>query len=218
MTILSTKKLTTTQKALLAAYKVLEVPMISIVYGKGLAMNEKIEHAVFTSVNSVIAVFEKNNVSASLFQQVYCVGTKTKSALEKHGIQVTGMGKDGATLAQILITQFDEIQEISWFCGNLKSNDLPSLMAQNGVMVAEYEVYQTQLTPQEINQSLDAILFYSPSGILSFVQKNKALDIPVVCIGNTTATEALKHFNKVYISNTTTVEAVLEKAKEVLSD
>lgn len=220
MKILSTKILTDIQRELLASYEVEEVSMIDISFGEGFKITEKIENAVFTSANSVRSVFKIHQNKANWFKTVYCVGTKTQSLLEKYGIKVAVVANNAAELAQVLAHKFSEethlLKEISWFCGNLKNDDLPSIMAENGVLVTEYKVYTTTLVPQKINKPFDAILFYSPSGIKSYLQKNKATLAPVICIGVTTATEALNSFEEVYIADETTVESVIAKVKEII--
>ncbi|MGY6648109.1 uroporphyrinogen-III synthase [Wenyingzhuangia sp. IMCC45574] len=215
MRILSTKILTETQKQIVADYEVLEVPMIEISYGEGFKIEEQIPFAVFTSGNSVKSVFGVHKNNKDLFHTVFCVGEKTKYLLEKQGVVVEAVANNALELAETLIAKFKDIQEISWFCGNLRNNDLPTLMAENGVLVTEYLVYQTTLISKKIEEELDALLFYSPSGIRSYLKQNKPTSVPVICIGTTTATEAVQSFENVYIADEQTVESVLLKTKEI---
>ena len=197
-----------------------EISMIEISYGSDFNIEENIINAVFTSANSVRSVFEKHQIATSFFDVVFCVGSKTKQLLESFGIKVALMANNALELAELLAERFarnsESIKEISWFCGNLRNNDLPQIMAENGVLVTEYLVYQTQFIPVKVENNYDAILFFSPSGIASYLKKNKPNSNPVVCIGSTTATKAIEAFDNVYISDTTTVESVLEKVNEIL--
>jgi len=220
MKILSTKKLTTEQRNQLIGFEVEEISMIAISYGNGFKVDEKVKNAVFTSANSVRSVFSIHKNSTEWFDSVFCVGEKTKYLLEKFGLQVTVIANNAMELADALAERFSKdensLKEISWFCGNLRNNDLPSIMADNGVLVTEYLVYQTELIPVKTETIFDAILFFSPSGIKSYLKMNAVNLNPVICIGATTATEAIQHFDNVYISDETSVESVLEKVKEIV--
>ncbi len=220
MKILSTKILSPSQKALFKGYELEEVSMIEIFYGEGFVIDEPIENAVFTSANSVKSVFGIHQNKKEWFQQVYCVGNKTQYLLEEHGIEVAYTAQSayelGTYLANYFTKEVSGLKQISWFCGNLKNNDLPTLMAENGVLVTEYKVYNTDLIPKKVATDFDAVLFFSPSGIQSFLQQNKTTKAPVICIGSTTATAAIQHFENVFISERVSVTAVIEKAKEII--
>ena len=91
--------------------------------------------------------------------------------------------------------------------------------------MTEIEVYKTMLTPKKFENPFDGILFFSPSGVQSFVigQIINSDEIPAFggmtafCIGKTTASEAEKYFGKVEVSPETTVESVIEKVVKTLS-
>ncbi|MDO3695184.1 uroporphyrinogen-III synthase [Wenyingzhuangia sp. chi5] len=213
MKILSTKVLTNHQRDLLKEFDVKEVSMIDISFGENFKVEENIPYAVFTSANAVRSVFEKNKNKAESFQKVYCVGLKTKSLLESFGVQVENVADNALALADILVAK--KIQDIHFYCGNLRNNDLPNVMAENGVLVTEYIVYKTELCKHTFNESFDAILFFSPSGVTSYVKGKNNCNVKVICIGYTTATEALDAFEEVYVAEETSVESVIQKLKEI---
>ena len=221
MKILSTKILSTKQRSLISDFDVQEVSMIDISFGEDFKVEEKVENAVFTSANSVRSVFSVHKNDIANFDTIFCVGQKTKDLLEQLGLQVTVVANNAIELADELANRFSKnensLKEISWFCGNLRNNDLPRIMAENGVLVTEYLVYETKFVPVKLDISFDAILFFSPSGVKSYLKLNKTNSKPVICIGATTATEAIQHFEFVYISDDTSVESVLEKIKEVVN-
>ena len=221
MKILSTKILTTEQRNQLIGFDVKEISMIDVSYGADFEVDEEIKNAVFTSANSVRSVFSIHNNSIAYFDTVFCVGEKTKCLLENFGLQVAVFANNAMELADVLAERFSKeennLKEISWFCGNLRNNDLPSIMAENGVLVTEYLVYNTELISVKTENDFDAIMFFSPSGIRSYLKKNKVNSNPVVCIGATTATEAIQYFDNVYMSDETTVESVLVKVKELVN-
>ncbi|MGY5354009.1 uroporphyrinogen-III synthase [Wenyingzhuangia sp. IMCC45467] len=214
MKILSTKILTPSQKELLSGFSVVEKAMISISFGENFKVDECILHAVFTSANAVKSVFEKNKNKVEHFQNVYCVGLKTKSLLESFGVQVQDVSSNALALAEILVAK--KIEDIHFYCGNLRNNDLPNVMAENGVLVTEYIVYKTEFSEHTFDENFNAVLFYSPSGVSSFVKAKNNCNTIAICIGVTTATEALNSFEQVYMAEETTVESVIEKLKEII--
>jgi uroporphyrinogen-III synthase len=71
------------------------------------------------------------------------------------------------------------------------------------------------LSPSEIRlYPTDGILFFSPSGIKSYVLKNAITTETLFCIGNTTATEAKKHSTNIIIAKNQTIESVIESVKK----
>lgn len=215
MEILSTKTLTNTQKSLLANYKVVEKPLIEIQFGEYFCLSESVEYSVFTSSNAVKSVFGVHKNNPDLFKKVYCVGIKTKSLLENFGLEVLEVADNALELAEVLVTK--KMSEIHFFCGNLRNNDLPTVMAENGVLVTEYMVYKTELIKHTFKNVFNAVLFFSPSGVKSYVHAYNNCDVAAITIGVTTATEALDAFEKVYIADTTSVESVIEKLKEIIN-
>ena len=65
----------------------------------------------------------------------------------------------------------------------------------------------------KVNDSVEAVMFYSPSTVESFVRSNKN-EVIAFCIGETTAKEAKKHFDDVRIAKVPTVESVIELVNE----
>ena len=82
-------------------------------------------------------------------------------------------------------------------------------MQAHDIVVNEVEAYKTMINPIKIDDAFTGVLFYSPSGIDSYLEKN-ATDKVAFCIGETTALEARKHFDKVEVANMPDVESVLE--------
>ena len=65
------------------------------------------------------------------------------------------------------------------------------------------------LSPEVVSKNIVGVLFYSPSTIESYLQKN-TVDVVAFCIGESTAKEARKHFNTVKVAKVPTVESVIE--------
>ena len=65
----------------------------------------------------------------------------------------------------------------------------------------------------KINDSVESAMFYSPSTVEGFIQKNSS-EVIAFFIGDTTAKEAKKHFKDVRVAKVPTVESVIELVNE----
>lgn len=214
-TVLSTKKLQPVQKEKLTDYRVDEVAFITVELATNVVIEKHIAFAVFTSQNAVKAVFKESKAAAERFDQVYCVGIKTQALLQQYGIQVAKVCKHSEELAHCIV-QEKGIDEIHFFCGNLRRDELPELLRENGISVVETEVYKTQLLPEKLSKNYDGILFFSPSAVKSYIKGGNSKEATAFCIGNTTAVEAIMEFENVYVAETPTVEAVIDLLKDNL--
>lgn len=204
-TVLSTKKLTESQRSLLlqAGIGLVEYDAITI-DPVDFEVKTKIENAIITSQNAVKVVLDKH----IQIENCFCVGEKTKSLLEENGYKVKVMTNYGKELAEIIVKEFAEA-EFTFFCGNLRRDELPELLLENNVSFTEIEVYNTVLKPKKIERTFDGVLFFSPSAVESFTKENRLENTTAFCIGITTATEAEKHTNKIVIANKPTIENVI---------
>ncbi|MCM4162060.1 MULTISPECIES: uroporphyrinogen-III synthase [unclassified Arenibacter] len=216
MTILSTKILTSSQKSMLAQADIQleDYDAIKINYLR-VQIDPNFKNIIFTSQNTVKAFLKimgpknlKNNTYAG-----FCVGEKTKSALENNGIKVLEMNHYGAELAKILATKYQN-ESFLFLCGDKRRNEIPTFLTKHNVEFKEQIIYQNNPNPITFITHFDGILFFSPSGIASFTTKNKMRNSVAFCIGTTTASEAQKHTKKIIIAEKPTVESVLEKAVE----
>lgn len=177
-------------------------------------IKQPIKNVVFTSKNAVKAILDNFSLSEIKFENIYCVGRRTKRLIEKKIGKVNHIENYGKELANYLVQNLKE-KEITFFCGNKRRDELIDILKNNAINVNEVEVYQTQLTPKKIpeNKNIKAVLFYSPSAVKSFIQKNQATNKVAFCIGATTAKEAKKYFRQVIISKVPLVENVLQATK-----
>ena len=213
--ILSTKTLLSNQKQeLLAAnFDLIEADFIKTENSnfdlKGINNN-----LIFTSQNAAQSVLQHPNCSALKSKNVYCVGLKTKILLSESGFNVVAYTGYASDLAEI-ITLIYSNESYTFFSGNLRKETLPKALSEANVKYNEIQVYETTLTPQKIKNTVDGILFFSPSGVESYLKDNKIKNEICFCIGNTTA-EALEK-NKVkniVIANQPSVEDVIEDVIE----
>ena len=206
-TVLSTKKLLPNQKELLlnAGIGLVEYDAIKIRFIDFEVENRTIENAIFSSKNAVKAIIQKN----IKIRNCFCVGNKTSSLLEKEGYKIVEMAGSSEALANQIITEHSD-KEFQFFCGNKRREELPDLLKKSNIRLNETIVYHTDLNPRKFESEFDGILFFSPSGIQSFVQENKVNTI-AFCIGETTAQEAKKHTKNIKIANKPAVENVIAK-------
>lgn len=214
-TVLSTKKLIQNQRSLLlnAGVSLVEYDAIKIEFVP-FKVFSNIENVIFTSQNAVKAILN----SEFRIQNCFCVGEKTKKLLEGNGFNVIKMTEYASELAEYLVRNHKN-DSFYFFCGNIRSDEIPSKLKDTSIALEEIEVYKTTFNPRKFERHFDAILFFSPSGVRSYCEERsnpKNADIFFVCIGTTTASEAKKYTENVIIANATTVESVIAKAVKVL--
>ena len=171
---------------------------------------------IFTSMNAVDAVAKHLNGRKPQWN-IYSIGTTTDQLIKKYfgeGL-ITGTAYNAADLAA-LIVEDRFIDDVIFFCGNQRRNELPDMLRNNDIIVHETEVYKTIAVPHQINQAFNGILFFSPSAVESFFLNNSINEQTILfAIGNTTA-EAIKQFtgNKIIISATPGKENLAEQMIE----
>ncbi|WP_035676679.1 uroporphyrinogen-III synthase [Flavobacterium limnosediminis] len=208
--ILSTKKLLSNQKQFLlnANFSVIEADFIETKTNDFELKNVN-ETLIFTSQNGVQSILQHPKSNELKSKKVFCVGLKTKALLEENGFKVEAYTGYAADLAEIIALVYPN-ESYTFFSGNLRRDTLPEALTEAGITFNEIEVYQTLLTPQKIDSKVDGILFYSPSGVESYLKKNKITTETVFCIGETTAeAAALSGIKNIIIANQPSVENVI---------
>ncbi|WP_277631696.1 uroporphyrinogen-III synthase [Avrilella dinanensis] len=207
--ILSTKKLKSNQKNFLlnAGFSIVEADFIKISILPFQLKNTP-TLLLFTSQNAVQSVLNNEKVDDLKEISAICVGIKTKQLLEKNGFRVLAMEEYAQRLAPIIQKDFSK-EHIAFFAGNLSRNVLPDAMNRASIVFDEYLVYQNEESSVKIEAKTDGILFYSPSGVKSYLKQNTITNQMCFCIGTTTA-DALKGITEnVVIANQQTVENVI---------
>jgi uroporphyrinogen-III synthase len=175
---------------------------------------------VFTSMNAV------ESVITMLDQQVpewniYCMGNTTAQLIREYfGEQaITGTGNNAADLAEAIV-EADETDEVVFFCGDQRRDELPAKLIEAGIDINEVVVYRTIPLHKKIEQEYHAILFFSPSAVDSYFKLNKVADHTVLfAIGQTTAA-AIKRYsnNKTITATTPGKDELVRKAISYLSE
>ena len=174
---------------------------------------------VFTSMNAVDAVTGLLDGHHPNWT-IYSIGNATGRLVNEYfgEEKMAGTAGDAASLA-MLIAEDRFANEVVFFCGDQRRDELPATLRQQGIDVNEIVVYQTINLPHLIEQHYHGILFFSPSAVQSFFQKNKLNDTTILfAIGNTTANEIKKFTNnKIIISDSPGKENLMDKMMEYFS-
>ena len=173
-------------------------------------LKNEIENVVITSKNAVEALLTNFSAIELQFKNIYCVGRRTKRLVENRIGKVKHSEKNSKKLAEHLVEYMDGNQ-VTYFCSDLRLDDLPTILEENNINVKQIEAYQTKFDSLEIPNTVEGVMFYSPSTVKSFKQENTVTNTMIAfCIGETTAKEARHYFNDVRVAKVPTVESVIE--------
>jgi hydroxymethylbilane synthase len=214
-TVYSTKSLTEDQKLLFhekATVDSSDFIKISLNRIHSHILKNGINNVVITSQNAVESLTTNYSAIELQFKNIYCVGRRTKQLVEKKIGKVAHSENSAEKLANYL-AQYMEGTEVTYFCSNLRLDRLPTILEENNIKVNEVEAYQTKFDAVKIDDYIEGVMFYSPSTVQSYIEKNNAQGI-AFCIGDTTATEAKKHFDDVRVAKVPTIESVIELVNE----
>ena len=203
-----------------AGATLLEFPMIQI-HAATLSENEKeyfnglreFQWLVFTSPNGVRYFFRnlkeiQSNTNLPETLQMAVIGNKTEKTLNEFGFSASfkNTGSTGDDFAESFIQEIkngDTKPNILLSLGNIARTVIQDKIAEFAVCT-RVNVYQTtkpnslnkQVLKQIEDDSYEMLIFTSPSGMnnfLSLTKGNPELEIRLVCIGKTTAKEAIKN-------------------------
>ncbi|KAF2336537.1 uroporphyrinogen-III synthase [Flavobacterium daemonense] len=208
--ILSTKILSPLQKQELtkAGLEVIEADFIKT-ENKAFELKNLNESLIFTSQNAVHSVLSNPKSEELKSKNVYCVGLKTKFLLSENGFNVVAYTGYASDLAEIITLIYGN-ESYTFFSGNLRRDTLPEALKENGIKFNEIQVYETTLQPQKIKANPEAILFFSPSGVKSYLKDNTINKQICFCIGETTAEALSKITKNIIIADQPTIEDVIE--------
>lgn len=165
--------------------------------------------------------------------KIFCIGSATQQLVQEYfgNAAIAGTAGSALALAGTIIRQWPELagslaaaggnarngsgsdsagaaDEVFFFCGDQRRDELPQTLTGQGIRVNEWVVYTTLRTPHRVEQYYDAVAFFSPSAVHSFFFVNTTMPPATIlfAIGQTTA-EAIRQ----YTANRTIVSAAPEK-------
>jgi uroporphyrinogen-III synthase len=212
--ILSTKVLSPSQRETLvnAYFSVIEEDFIAT-KNQNFDLTEINSNLIFTSQNAAQSVLLHPKYQELKSKNVFCVGIKTKALLEENGFNVIVYVDYAADLAEI-ITLIYANESYTFFSGNLRKETLPIALKEANIKFNEIQVYETSLTPIKIKETVEAILFFSPSGVESYLKENTIKKELCFCIGETTADALPKTVKNIIIAAQPSIEDVIEECIE----
>lgn len=210
--LLSTKILTEIQKKALldANFSVIDVDFIQT-KNQNFELTQQHDNLIFTSQNAAQSVLLHPKSNELKSKNVFCVGIKTKALLEENGFNVMVYVDYASDLAEI-ITLIYANESYTFFSGNLRKETLPKALKEAKIKFNEIQVYETLLTPKKIKETVEAILFFSPSGVESYMMENKLKKEICFCIGETTAAALPKTVKNIIVADQPLIEEVIEHA------
>ena len=178
-----------------------EIAFIETAAIQSIEVQQEIEQAatqittvVFTSMNAVEAVAGYLR-GQPVNWKIYCMGTTTNQLVKKYfgEQQLAGIANNAAELAELIAANI-LVDELTFFCGDQRRDELPEILSSYTIDVTEIVVYQTIAVRHVVNKIYNGILFFSPSAAESFFSKNKLPAATVLfAIGSTTANEIKKY-------------------------
>ena len=210
--ILSTKVLSPTQRETLknANFSVIEADFIDT-RNQNFELQAINTNLIFTSRNAAQSVLLHPKCQELKSKNVFCVGIKTKALLEENGFNVIVYVDYAADLAEI-ITLIYANESYTFFSGNLRKETLPKALKEAKIKFNEIRVYETSLTPKKVKEAVEAILFFSPSGVESYLKENTIKKELCFCIGETTAAALPNTVKNTIVANQPSIEEVIEDA------
>ena len=152
-----------------------------------------------------------------IFDKIYCVGENTKSILSKHGQKVEKNLKNSSKLANFISKKAKN--EKFLFCrSNIKNDDFTAFFKKEKIDLKEIAVYNNKPNSLVLKDKFEAIMFYSPSGIKSFLKNNKLGSSYCICIGETTASYAKNYSSNVLSCRTPSIKHVIDKTIKLFAN
>ena len=144
--------------------------------------------------------------------QVACIGKKTKSHLEKMGIEVDFFGQESGNPEAVANELKSHIKTNFLFLpvSNVSSRSIAKIFPKK--QVSEVVVYNTKMQTKKIEIKFEFIAFTSPSNVDGFLLENAISDYcKIIAWGKTTENHLISKGLKVnYTLNTASEEELIE--------
>lgn len=178
---------------------------------------------IFTSAKGVSSFFENGftpseDFTEKNYNRIYCVGEKTKKELRKNGFGTFKVLRNAEELSKFIVTHCQH-EMFLHFCGNIALDVLDRNLPLQNISYRKIVVYNTEEINPVIPEKYHAAVFFSPSGVRSFANRNSFEDMKLVSIGNTTAAELRKRTSQpVLVSEGNTLKSVMKLIRKEILD
>lgn len=170
------------------------------------------KHIVLTSISGVKAFLQiakqlPLNVADYV---VYCISRGTNEYAVASGLNIKSTAPNASALADEILKDA-EVKAVTHVSSNLRRDELSDKLNNAGVAVQDVIAYRTEFTPVVLEASYDAIIFFSPSAVDSFLTLNPLKTVPCFCIGKTTADHARqKGYQQTYFADAPSENILLQ--------
>lgn len=175
-------------------------------------------NAFFTSEVAVRAVFERLEQQPQW--KIYCLNGKTRKILLKFIPEslIAGSASNSSELSTIIQDNQDTIQEKPsvFFCGDRRMPTIPRIFEQLNIPLEEVTCYKSICNSGGILGPIDGIIFFSPSAVDCYFEKNTEIapTAVVFAIGQTTANYLkARCSNKIIVAPEPSEKALLNEVK-----
>ena len=206
--ILCTKQLSITdiQAFTQAGFSIETIDFIQILPFSSFDHISTFEYGIFTSTNALSALIQNPAYQDIPCRKAFCVGEKTQKVLQENGWEVIASFPYASLLASYLVENFPQAS-MAFFCGDKRLDTLPHTLKEHQIPFQEIQTYQTLLTPKHLETSFEALLFFSPSAVESFLIENTFGSEKIICIGTTTQ-KALPKGIESFLADTPTLRGM----------
>ena len=170
---------------------------------------------IFSSANGVKSFFANGfrpneNFMELNYNKIYAVGAKTKTEIRRHGFGTFKMTRNAQELCDF-VTEHGVHERFLHFCGNLSLDILNEQLPLQNIRYRKVVIYDTELLYPKTEAGYDAIAFFSPSGVRSFMKNNIPAQAKLFCIGQTTEKELRRYTHqKIWSSRKNTPQDLLK--------
>ena len=171
--------------------------------------NSENKSLIFSSQNAVKSVFNQFRFSGN---NCYCVGEKTQKLLEENGQKVVKMTQNASILADFILKNTKK-EPFLFFTGNQRMPVIEAAFARENRSLEVVETYTSSAQPKAMG-NYDAVLFYSPSGVESYLQNNSLADSASFAIGETTALSLKKYTDNIITATQPTIEHLIAAVRK----
>jgi len=176
---------------------------------KSFEVNPENKSFIFSSQNAVKSVFNQFRFSGN---NCYCVGEKTQKLLERNGQKVIKMAEKSSILVDFILKNAKN-ESFLFFTGNQRMPAIEAAFTQEKRTLEVIETYSTIAQPKAVG-NYDAVLFYSPSGVESYLQNNRLDQSMSFAIGETTALSLQKYTNNIITATQPTIEHLIAAVRK----
>ena len=191
------------------------IPILDVTYFDASVRFPSYDYLIVTSKETILAL---DKIGAWKILPVLAISEATAEFAKSKGAEILDIADGyGANIVELIEDKYSDLKAL-YPHAKVTAFDMEAQLQKHKLDVDAFVIYETSCSKaNSIELPADAIcIFTSPSSIHCFLQKYKFLpEYKVVCIGETTAA-ALPNDLPYVLSEKTSVESTIAKAKSLL--